>query len=73
MGLYDPDALFIFTSAVHSSLVVFVLARLACKKPTKQTDKLVFSESLVSIGTVANLNPLPDVSSGEKPDDGGSR
>ncbi|MEC5325310.1 MFS transporter [Aurantimonas sp. A3-2-R12] len=67
MARYGADALFLFTSAVHASLVVFAVGRICWKKPPLPAEKVAFIESLISAGTVANLEPRPEGEAGDHP------
>ena len=57
MDRYGSNFLFLFTAAVHISLVVFATSRMCLKKPMQPDEKTAFSDSLVSTATVANLEP----------------
>ena len=57
MNHYGPQALFLFTGAVHSILVAFAVVRMSLRKSAQFVDKMTFSDTLISAGTVANLDP----------------
>ena len=59
MEFLGNEALFMFTAPVHGSLAVFAVYRMCCRKAPGREEKLAFSDSLISAGTVANLDPRP--------------
>ena len=61
MSRFGADVLFLFTSAMHLTLVIFAAIRICWRKPVAMDDKVAFADSLVSASTVANLEPRTDV------------
>ena len=57
MDKFGPQVLFLFTGTVHGVLVVFALFRMSCRQSRRSADKKTFTDTLVSSGTVANLDP----------------
>lgn len=57
MDRFGAHTLFLFTATVHGALVVFAMVRLSVRKASSPEGKMSFSDSLVSTGTVANLDP----------------
>ncbi len=55
MTRYGSDVLFLFTSVMHATLVLFAIGRICWRKPVAQDEKIAFTDSLVSTATVANL------------------
>lgn len=60
MEFLGNEALFMFTAPVHGSLAVFAIYRMCCRKAPGRGEKLAFSDSLISAGTVANLDLRPE-------------
>lgn len=60
MDHFGNEALFLFTASVHGSLVLFAIFRMCWRRAPAQDEKLAFSESLITAGTVANLDPSSD-------------
>ena len=60
MEFLGNEALFMFTAPVHGSLAVFAVYRMCYRKAPGREEKLAFSDSLISAGTVANLDPRPE-------------
>lgn len=60
VDLYGTFMLFVFTAIIHLGLVVFALGRIRHKSAPQAADKMAFTETLITAGTVANLDPRPD-------------
>jgi len=57
MDKFGPQVLFLFTGTVHGVLVIFALFRMSCRQSRRSPDRKTFTDTLVSSGTVANLDP----------------
>ena len=60
MGQIGNEALFLFTASVHGSLVLFAAFRMCWRRAPARHEKLAFSDSLITAGTVANLDLRSD-------------
>ena len=60
MDRFGNEALFLFTASVHGSLILFTIFRMGWRTAPARDEKLAFSDSLITAGTVANLDPRPE-------------
>lgn len=61
MERFGKEALFVFTASVHGLLVILTIYRMCCRSAPRKDDKLAFADSLISAGTVANLDPRSEI------------